>query len=195
MHREACYKREPFEAVASWPAAAPLGRSHRPYFGCLVLVCSKIWKADGVHQKTGHELQLEDASVDQCLLLGCPFRYPMDMGMLRRYHPWDLWSTPWLALTGWSHACSSDRAPTKEGTLLEESTLRLFSGPRDLAATAAKYMYSFREAEETDVSVKRARMVHSASYVSNLHTWAWNLQLENMLNTAEDHAVPHVWCW
>ncbi len=43
---------------------------------------------------------------------------------------------------------------------------RLFAGPRDLAATAAKYMYNFREAEATDVSIKRPRLVHSASHVS-----------------------------
>ncbi|EIE18091.1 hypothetical protein COCSUDRAFT_60584 [Coccomyxa subellipsoidea C-169] len=41
---------------------------------------------------------------------------------------------------------------------------RLFAGPRDLAATAAKYMYNFREAEATDVSIKRPRLVHSASH-------------------------------
>lgn len=46
---------------------------------------------------------------------------------------------------------------------------RLFGGPRDLAATAAKYMYPFREAEATDVSIKRPRLVHSASYVSAGH--------------------------
>jgi hypothetical protein len=43
---------------------------------------------------------------------------------------------------------------------------RLFGGPRNLAATAAKYMYSFRDAEATDVSIKRPRLIHSASHVS-----------------------------
>ncbi|CAL8465868.1 g5404 [Coccomyxa elongata] len=56
-------------------------------------------------------------------------------------------------------------AQAEQGTSLEaDAPLRLFSGPHDLTATAAKYMYSFREAEETDVSVKRARMVHSGSH-------------------------------
>ncbi|KAK9918110.1 hypothetical protein WJX75_001378 [Coccomyxa subellipsoidea] len=41
---------------------------------------------------------------------------------------------------------------------------RLFGGPRNLAATAAKYMYSFRDAEATDVSIKRPRLIHSASH-------------------------------
>lgn len=68
----------------------------------------------------------------------------------------------------WACACSNDLAATmEEGTPPEgDVLLRLFSGPRNLAMTAAKYMYSFREAEETDVSIKRARMVHSGSHVS-----------------------------
>lgn len=66
-------------------------------------------------------------------------------------------------------ACSSELAAQAEQaqSLEADAPLRLFSGPRDLTATAAKYMCSFREAEETDVSVKRARMVHSGSHVSN----------------------------
>ncbi len=67
----------------------------------------------------------------------------------------------------WGCECSSELAPAEGGPLLEgNASMHLFSGPRDLAATAAKYMYSFREAEETDVSVKRSRMVHSGSHVS-----------------------------
>lgn len=44
----------------------------------------------------------------------------------------------------------------------------LFAGPCSLDACAAKYMHTFKEAEETDVSAKRSRIVHSASLVSLL---------------------------
>ena len=44
--------------------------------------------------------------------------------------------------------------------------MQLFPGPASLDACAAKYMYTFKEAEETDVSVKRPRIVQSSSHVS-----------------------------
>lgn len=54
----------------------------------------------------------------------------------------------------------------------EAAPQRLFRGPRDLEATAAKYMCSFKEAEETDTSIKRSRSLHhSHSHVSTgLHS-------------------------
>jgi hypothetical protein len=45
-------------------------------------------------------------------------------------------------------------------------TMRIFHGPRNLDATAMKYMYPFKEAEEIDGSGKCPRLQHSVSHVS-----------------------------
>ena len=50
--------------------------------------------------------------------------------------------------------------------------VQLFYGPRDLDATAMKYMSPFKEAEETDGSGKCYRLQHSVSHVSARSTLA-----------------------
>ena len=44
--------------------------------------------------------------------------------------------------------------------------VQLFHGPRDLDATAMKYMSPFKEVDETDASAKCPRLQHSVSHVS-----------------------------
>lgn len=58
---------------------------------------------------------------------------------------------------------------SRDGSLDASRPLRVFHGPRDLDATAMKYMYSFKEAEEADGgSGKMPRLHHSVSHVSAL---------------------------
>lgn len=91
---------------------------------------------------------------------------------------------------------SDELGPMEEGTLLEgNAAFHLFSGPHDLAATAAKYMYSFREAEETDVSVKRARMVHSGSFVSSTVLFPFYCSPERVSPFTEALARALYVCW
>jgi hypothetical protein len=59
-----------------------------------------------------------------------------------------------------------DAASSAAAAVQQLQSQHLFSGPRSFEATAAKYMMSYKEAEDTDVSVKRSRMVHSFSHVS-----------------------------
>ena len=62
----------------------------------------------------------------------------------------------------------AEQQPQREGTpqdSCQPAAQRLFTGPRSIEATAAKYMISYKEAEETDHSIKRTRMVQSSSQV------------------------------
>lgn len=53
-----------------------------------------------------------------------------------------------------------------DGSPKGDQGLRAFHGPRNLDATAMKYMCPFKEAEEMDGSAKCLRMQHSVSHVS-----------------------------
>lgn len=75
-------------------------------------------------------------------------------------------------------ACSSNRdkgegqpadstGASRDGSLDDgRRPARVFHGPRDLDATAMKYMYPFKDAEENDGSGKCPRLQHSVSHVS-----------------------------
>lgn len=55
---------------------------------------------------------------------------------------------------------------SRDGSPEADRPLRVFHGPRNLDATAMKYMCPFKEAEEMDGSAKHPRMQHSVSHVS-----------------------------
>ena len=98
----------------------------------------------------------------------CPSCHAYVVKVFADSRVWDFWFYLHPLSNQWAFACSSELAATTEAGILPESDSQpqLFSGPRDLAATAAKYMVSFREAEENTFKMRRVRMVHSGSHVS-----------------------------
>jgi len=82
----------------------------------------------------------------------------------------------YLTLVLWLCSVENDKAAegqpagstgaSRDGSPEGDRPSRVFHGPRNLDATAIKYMCPFKEAEEMDGNAKCPRMQHSVSHVS-----------------------------